>query len=346
MDLKHLSDDAVLNKIKNEVQSERTATANVLHYLREVDRRRLYSKLKCKCLVSFAIKYLKYSESEAWLRVSAMKLLNELPEIESKINDGSLQLSNIVLARRAFFQESKANNLKSAAAETNAQGNLVLSETSDQAQVTPVQGARTSTEKLAVLQKLENVSKSQAKKIIAQETGVKIQGSESVRELSNGKVELKTIHSKETLQNIERLKGVLAHSNPNISTSELIDLAIAKLCEKVDPLAKAKRVAARKAIGPDQKHRVEKCGKPTPRDYIPSTVRHHVRLRDQGQCTNCGSTHAVQFEHMVPVAMGGENTIANLKLLCRNCNQRAAIASFGVHKMVSYLKNPTIHYQS
>ena len=63
--------------------------------------------------------------------------------------------------------------------------------------------------------------------------------------------------------------------------------------------------------------------------YIPSIVRHHVWMRDQGQCTyvclktkrKCSSNHLLQIDHIKPFSLGGANEADNLRLLCANHNQ-------------------------
>lgn len=53
---------------------------------------------------------------------------------------------------------------------------------------------------------------------------------------------------------------------------------------------------------------------------------HDTRLfvwsRDGGRCRNCNSTVELQFDHVIPVALGGANTAENIELLCRTCNLR------------------------
>jgi hypothetical protein len=46
-------------------------------------------------------------------------------------------------------------------------------------------------------------------------------------------------------------------------------------------------------------------------------------------CQNCGSTYALEIDHIRPRAMGGGPERENLRVLCRNCNQRAAVKMFG-----------------
>ena len=66
------------------------------------------------------------------------------------------------------------------------------------------------------------------------------------------------------------------------------------------------------------------------RRHIPAAVRRAVWRRDGGACcyhdpltgVTCGSTHLVQIDHIVPVAQGGSNDIANLRLRCAVHNRR------------------------
>lgn len=337
MKLNHLNDNALRISSQKAAQNERTATSVVLHHLREVDRRRLYSKWKYPDLKSYAVGDLKYTEDEAWLRISAMQFLKDLPEIEEKVNDGSLQLSTLVLAKRAFAKEVKQLTETKPQFELQAQSATALEVPSIQAK--PL---RTKEEKLRIIEKLENVSKREAIKIIEHETGVSVKSQESIRPLSDGNFEMKTILNKDVLNRIEKAKGLLAHSYPNITNAALLSLALEALMKEIDPALKAKNALqkAKKEQSTDKSTVPEQSSK----HYIPAAVRHHVWTRDKGKCTNCGSGYAVQHEHIVPFAKGGENTIENIKLLCRSCNQRSAIESYGMKKMSLYLRAPVTQY--
>lgn len=58
------------------------------------------------------------------------------------------------------------------------------------------------------------------------------------------------------------------------------------------------------------------------RSTIPPAVRHLVMQRDGGTCVQCGARGDLQFDHIIPVAMGGGSDPANLQILCGGCNRR------------------------
>lgn len=54
---------------------------------------------------------------------------------------------------------------------------------------------------------------------------------------------------------------------------------------------------------------------------ISEEVRRQVFRRDGGRCAACGSEELLQFDHVIPVALGGASTAENLQLLCAPCNR-------------------------
>jgi hypothetical protein len=57
------------------------------------------------------------------------------------------------------------------------------------------------------------------------------------------------------------------------------------------------------------------------RRAIPDEVKLYVMNRDGGRCVGCGSTSELQYDHVIPLAMGGGSTAENLQILCGPCNR-------------------------
>ncbi len=62
------------------------------------------------------------------------------------------------------------------------------------------------------------------------------------------------------------------------------------------------------------------------REPIPEELRRQVFRRDRGRCVACGSDELLQFDHVIPVALGGASTADNLQLLCAPCNREKGVA--------------------
>ena len=62
------------------------------------------------------------------------------------------------------------------------------------------------------------------------------------------------------------------------------------------------------------------------REPIPREVRLAVWRRDGGRCTECGGDFELQYDHVIPVALGGATTAENLQLLCAGCNRAKGAA--------------------
>jgi hypothetical protein len=71
--------------------------------------------------------------------------------------------------------------------------------------------------------------------------------------------------------------------------------------------------------------------------YISAQIRREVWIRDNGKCSftdpktgkRCNSQHRLELDHVEPFALGGDHTLANLRLLCRNHNNWRAERTFG-----------------
>ncbi len=57
------------------------------------------------------------------------------------------------------------------------------------------------------------------------------------------------------------------------------------------------------------------------REPISRGTRLAVWKRDGGRCVECGSDFDLQYDHVIPLSMGGASTAEKLQLLCADCNR-------------------------
>lgn len=104
MNLKYLTDNALLSDTKKLSKEYREVTTQLLYHLKEIENRKLYSELGYSSLFFYVVRELGFDESSASRRIKAARLLADIPEIEKKIENGNLTLSNLAKASDVFRQ--------------------------------------------------------------------------------------------------------------------------------------------------------------------------------------------------------------------------------------------------
>ena len=322
MNFKQLNNKDVLTGMASAVKTEKEALITVLRYLKEVDQRRLYCDLKYSSLCQFMIKEHGYSEPEALSRIAAMRLLQDLPELEEKITNNEINLTSLNHAQTLFRQEK-------------IQGN-----------------AYSKDQKLEVIEMLEGKSTREVKSItFSLSSKPQNLRPDKITQVSETKIEITLTANLSLETKIKDIKGLKAHQNPNLSLGEIFEeLADFYLKEKARSKEKSR-----------QRRQIESCKATLQKDDLNNATRaneescvinkdthatpyksYAAAIRDvfakaQDKCENCKSTYAVQTDHIKARAIGGTDDRKNLRALCRNCNQRAAIITLGQKKMDRYL---------
>src|SRR4051812_21822376 len=106
MNLKALTRDELLDETRKQVATEKSATLALIECLREIDARRVFLEMGFGSLHEFAIQYLNLSEGAAHRRISAARLIAQIPEVKPALESGKLNLSTITLAQTAFRRKS------------------------------------------------------------------------------------------------------------------------------------------------------------------------------------------------------------------------------------------------
>jgi 5-methylcytosine-specific restriction endonuclease McrA len=55
-------------------------------------------------------------------------------------------------------------------------------------------------------------------------------------------------------------------------------------------------------------------------ESLPTGYRQAVLNFYGAQCAKCGSADRLEMDHVVPLTLGGSNTLSNIQVLCKPCN--------------------------
>jgi len=283
MDLRHLIDKVLLVDTKKLVLRERECTSRILHYLREIDRRKLFAELGFSSLFSYCTKDLKYSPDQAQRRIVACRLLGELPEIEAKLDSGSLNLTHLGL----FSSHCKS------------------------------EGICGIEEKRAVLSQLENTSTREAEKILAVEETAPAAPKVTLRRRSKNSTRLSITLDDRVLGKLEKLQAHFSHSKKR-ELAQLVeylcDQELARLEKRkvgrVSHSPAAPQVTGDRALTAKLK-----------REAL-ARARHRCEYRDPKTGKKCGAIHFLQIHHRLPLAYGGKHDLRNLQVLCHAHHRR------------------------
>jgi 5-methylcytosine-specific restriction endonuclease McrA len=326
----------------SEIAKNETA---ILQLLLEIEARKEYAARGFDGLYSFCIKTFGWSESQTSTRTQAMYALRAVPEVKEKIDSGAMSLTTVAQVQRLIRQEQTDAGIK-----------------------------RTPEEKRQFFESFENKTSTQVKEAIAARKGERIRLKlaleldeeaeglwTQVRNLSAHqtqgsalnclKILMKTyINQKTKAPKVRRTSSSLTKVS-SISATKTT-LAPSSTTSAPSPTTPGTTAPVRKTQSAPQSAQLSSTHSSSPKKpaaaptrnpisqparFIPAETCRQIYARDQDQCRNCSSRHALQIDHIQPIAKGGTNEPDNLQLLCRNCNLQKAIRDFGYAKLRKHL---------
>lgn len=135
-------------------------------------------------------------------------------------------------------------------------------------------------------------------------TGKSFERPDKIEQVGDSKHQLRVTLTTKQLEKLQHLKGALAATGIS-RESEIFDLAMDALLEKVDPIKKE----TRSVQNPNSRR-------------IASSLKQKFYKRDNSKCTFCDSTFRLEIDHILHFSMGGKSEFSNFRLVCRNHNQR------------------------
>ena len=337
----HLGDHAMLHELATTVSHDRTTTARMLAQIAEVDARKLCVSAGYSSMYLYCVHELRMSEDVAYKRIQAARAARRFPGILPALADGRLHLTAVVLVSPHLTPEAADELLAAATHKTKAAIELLLAERFPKPDVPtfvraiePVhlveelaaqpQGAR------AVELVPEPVVPSVAPNspVQMEPLPAPVPARAKPVPLSPGKFTLQVMVDQATHDQLRYAQAMLGHAVPSGDVAEVLKRALDALVEKLEKQKFARSDRSRPQRG-------------TPKGrHIPAAVKRAVRGRDGGQCTfvsekgkRCESRARLEFDHVEPVARGGQATVGGIRLLCRAHNQHAADRTFGTEFM-------------
>jgi hypothetical protein len=307
-DIRLLSDEALVSETKSLVREERRVSIAVLQHLREMDRRRLFARFGFSSLYEYVTQELGYSEAAAQRRIQSARLLSECPELAPRIESGDLSLT-VLSQAQTFFRKEEVKDVE---------------------------------EKREILKSLEGESARGAeRKLLALSTEPALHVPERMRPISANYSEIRFAADSELIAQIEELKGLLAEE----SLREVLAFAVRVALLKKRPKAPASAAAsAHPSPAPTPMANSEIDSPPAPEVKVRQPTAETKRIvwaRDGGRCAycdpesgrRCESRFGLEYDHLLPFALGGSSCADNLVLKCRTHNTWSAIRAFGYRKM-------------
>ena len=315
MNLSCINTNELLSKLFNMVKQERNCTVVVIKYLAELDKRQAYRELGYSSLFSFCTEKLRYSESAAQRRISAARCINKFPIAIDYLNQVKLNLTTLGIVDEYLTDNNHIELLELVSNKSKLEVERVLAvflAKTTQQQLKPAPKAdsiravncaskvKVETESLPLFSLMQEEVMHEAKPIVLDpQYNVNFQAKQEFVDL---------------VEACKRLNGY-----PGIGLEEILTRIMRKFVKQ--SLTKSKITKATKIKANTR--------------YIPKSVKHEVRVRDNEQCTyvsengkQCSCKAGLQFDHIVPYCRGGMNSVENLRLRCPAQNRLEAERMF------------------
>ncbi|MFA4875079.1 MAG: HNH endonuclease signature motif containing protein [bacterium] len=348
--LSGLSDERLIEEIKQLASNEFISLANLLSLLAEMDDRKLYAQLGYSSLFVYMVEALHLSEDATYKRIQAARTARRYPVVLSLISEGRLNLTTINILTPILTEENHEELLQRAVFKSKREVERIRAEYAPKPDVPDMvrnlpnatcAGASCVCDAKPASERSENIPCQDLASPARRDV---------VAPLTVQRVKFQFTGSDELRSKIDRARELLRHKYPNAKLEDIIDEALDALLAKKDPEKKIERKLIKSSSRQNSsKSRNSHNGFPlTSRGnddihrgantrYIPQHVKDAVWQRDHGRCQyvgadgrRCDERGGLEFDHVKPWAKGGRsNDLENIRLLCRTHNQLAMRSVFG-----------------
>ncbi|HEY1079997.1 MAG TPA: HNH endonuclease [Bdellovibrio sp.] len=304
--LNNISNAELISRIEKLARTERKITHLILLHVAEIEDRKLYAELGYDSIYTYLTRGLGYSEGAAHRRVQSARLLKKTPEISQRIEDGSLNLSQLAQVQKCLKEHNNSDKGISYEATLN------------------------------ILEKLENKNNFETEKVLALAFDRPVQTFESVKPQQDDSVRLQITLTKEQFAELEQAKSLLSHICHEGHWADVIG-ALAKIYN--DKKLKGRIKGGTSAVPKNNSNNPQVLASQStqsasateskrPRKYISVHLKRNL-LRKANNCcvyinpiTNlrCNSKYKLQIDHIQAWSKGGTDHPSNLAVLCQAHN--------------------------
>ncbi|MDB4943188.1 MAG: hypothetical protein JWP97_2722 [Labilithrix sp.] len=302
------ADDQLLAALQALRSAKRRIDARMLRMLVEVEDRRLELRSASSSIYDFCRRFLLMSESGAFRRSVAVKMVRRHPELLEHLAEGHLTLSSMVMLDGLLTRENAASLVASVSGRTTSEVKALIVEQAPRADVPT---------------RLERVVE-QAPLLGSAPTPTPTSRAR-VEPLGEARYALQMTVSQRLHEKLEKARDLLSHRQPNrdlgVTLEAAVDLLIAKLEKERLGAAERPRTTPETAAA--------KAG-------VSRAAVRTVFGRDGQRCgfhdangRRCTSTHMLELDHLQARALGGSDGPDNLAVRCRAHNRLHAEQDFG-----------------
>jgi hypothetical protein len=351
MKVNELSNKELGERILETRDSEKKLEVDFLFYLREVEKRDLHLEWGYSSLFTYLVKYLGYSEGGASRRVRVSRLIEEYPVIGEMLNSGSTNLTSLSYVAKILNTENSTAILDEIKDKPSREAEVLSVRYK-----APGRKVADSIKPVVIRPKVvkdHTVDRGLFDQTLSEDTNLADIPTKSFCNRQESMLELPEVPeveyqmrctlSPEIKSKLERAQALMGHKvQGNSCLENVLDVFLDSYLSKYGREEKAERARDRK--------KARKKDKITPASYtkrkhIPNEIKRTVFERDGYACsyiasdgTCCKKTEGLEIDHILPVALGGDDREDNLRVLCREHNQFFARKVFGAELIERKIK--------
>jgi hypothetical protein len=345
----HLSDGALIAEVTRCARDERQATAQLVAHLAELDARELYLGAGKSSLFAYCCDVLGLSADAAYTRVEAARACRLFPEILARLDNGTLTITSVRLLARHLTAQNHRELLGAASRRSKREVEELIAryfpkpdtpssvrKVPERPPLVPVALARASTEPAQAVSAPVMTIAASAPVQTGPETVCPRPTAPThrpvVKPLATDRYEIRFTAGAATRDKLKVAQDLLRHAIPSGDIAAIFDRALSELIEAHSrrKMAVVRRPAKARATSAGARPSAENSRN------VAAEVKRSVWVRDGGRCAfvsaighRCGERAFLEYHHVVPYAVGGEATVANIQLRCRAHNGHEADVFFG-----------------